>query len=156
MNVVEPVTVPVHSKNGKKPDLTGLLNTSDVVHSRNEDALFRELINDYEECGMARRVRKVFYEIHGDGVPRPLGHWELLQKSVRFVTWGLGSFASGARVTELLDKSTKIRPNVVATYCFKGFVLPDISCKDMIMFVLKDFESEVRNVRYENPIIEPK
>ena len=105
---------------------------------------------------MARRVRKMFYEIHGDGVPRLLGHWELLQKSVRFVTQGLGSFASGARVTELLDKSTKIRPNVVATYCFKGFVLPDMSCKDMIMFVLKDFESEVRNVQYENLIIELK
>ena len=69
---------------------------------------------------------------------------------------GLGSFASGARVTELLDKSTKIRPNVVATYCFKGFVLPDMSCKDMIMFILKDFESEVRNVQYKNPIIKLK
>ena len=105
---------------------------------------------------MARRVRKVFYEIHGDGVPRLLGHRELLQKSVRFVTRGFGSFASGARVTELLDKSTKIRPNIVVMYCFKGFVLPDMSCKDMIMFILKDFESEVHNVRYENPIIELK
>ena len=105
---------------------------------------------------MARRVGKVFYEIHGGGVPRPLGHRELLQKSIRFVMRGFGSFASGARVTELLDKSTKIRPNIVATYCFKGFVLPDMSCKDMIMFILKDFESEVRNVQYENLIIEPK
>ena len=105
---------------------------------------------------MARRVGKMFYEVHGDGVPRPLGHQELLQKSVGFVTQEFGSFASGARVTELLDKSMKIRPNIVTTYCFKGFVLPDMSCKDMIMFILEDFELEVRNVRYENPIIEPK
>ena len=105
---------------------------------------------------MARRVGKVFYEVHGNGVPRLLVHWELLQKSVRFMTRGFGSFASGARVAELLDKSMEVRPNVVMTYCFEGFVLPDMSCKDMIMFILKDFELEVRNVRYENPIIEPK
>ena len=49
-----------------------------------------------------------------------------------------------------------IRPNVVAMYCFKGFVLPNMSCKDMIMFILKDFESEVHNVQYKNPIIKPK
>ena len=105
---------------------------------------------------MARRVGKMFYEVHGDGVPRPLGHRELLQKSVRFVTRGFGSFASGARVTELLDKSMKIRPNIVTTYCFKGFVLPDMSCKDMIMFILKDFELEVHNVQYKNLIIKLK
>ena len=118
--------------------------------------MFSELINDYKECGMARRVGKVFYEIHGDGVPRLLRHWELLQKSVRFMIQGFGSFASGARVTELLDKRMKIRPNIVTTYCFKGFVLPNMSCKDMIMFILEDFESEVHNVRYKNPIIELK
>ena len=118
--------------------------------------MLRDLINDYKECSMARRVRKMFYEIHTNGVPRPLRHWKLLQKSVRFMTRGLGPFASGARVTELLDKSMKIRPNVVMMYCFKGFVLPDMSCKDMIMFILKDLESEVCNVRYENLIIKPK
>ena len=118
--------------------------------------MLRKLINNYEECGMARRVRKVFYEVHRNGVPGPLGYQKLLQKSVRFMMRGFGPFASGARVTELLDKSMKIRPDVVATYCFEGFVLPDMSCKDMIMFILKDFESEVRNVWYENLIIEPK
>ena len=105
---------------------------------------------------MARTVGKVFYEVHGNGVPRPLGHRKLLQKSVRFITRGFGPFASGARVTELLDKSMKIRPNVVTMYCFKGFVLPNMSCKDVIMFILKDFELEVCNVWYENPIIELK
>ena len=70
--------------------------------------------------------------------------------------WGFGSFASGARVIELLDKSTKTRPNIVTMYCFKGFVLPDMFCKDMIMFILKDFESKVHNVQYENLIIELK
>ena len=119
-------------------------------------SLLRESINDYEECSMARRVGKVFYEVHGNGVPRPLRHRELLQKSIRFMTRGFGSFASGARVTELLDKSTKIRPNIVAMYCFKGFVLPYMSCKDMIMVILKDFELEVCNVWYENLIIKLK
>ena len=118
--------------------------------------MLRESINDYEECSVARRVGKMFYEVHGNGVPRLLGHWKLLQKSIMFITRGFRPFASSARVTELLDKSMKIRPNVVATYCFKGFVLPDMSCKDMIMFILEDFESEVCNVRYKNPIIEPK
>ena len=118
--------------------------------------MLRESINDYKECGMARRVGKVFNEVHGNGVPRLLRHQELLQKSIRFMMRGFGSFASGARVTELLDKSMKIRPNVVTMYCFKGFVLPNMSCKDMIMFILKDFESEVCNVQYENQIIKLK
>ena len=80
----------------------GEFGSHDVVRGRNEDSLFRESINNYEECSVARRVGKIFYEVHGNGVPRLLGHRELLQKSVRFMMRGFGSFASGARVTELL------------------------------------------------------
>ena len=102
---------------------------------------------------MARIVGKMFYEVHRNGVPRLLRHQKLLQKSIRFMMRRFGPFASGARVSELLDKCVKVRPNIVTMYCFKGFVLPNMSCKDMIMFILKDFELEVQNVWYENLII---
>ena len=67
--------------------------------------------------------------------------------------WGFGLFASGTQVAKLLDKGVEVRPYIITTYCFKCFVLSNMTCKDMIMFVLKDFESEVCGIWYKNPII---
>ena len=47
----------------------------------------------------------------------------------------------------------KVRPNIVMVDHFKSLVLPEVSCKNVIMFVLKDLESEVRNVWYKNPVV---
>jgi len=34
---------------------------------------------------------KLLYEIHGDGIPRSFGDWELLEQSIRFMMHGFGS-----------------------------------------------------------------
>ena len=47
----------------------------------------------------------------------------------------------------------QIRPKVITSYCFKGFVLPYMTCEDMVMFELKDFESEVRDIWHEYSVI---
>ena len=47
----------------------------------------------------------------------------------------------------------QVRPKVIALYCFEGFVLPYMSCKDMAVFKLKDFESEVHDIWHEYSVI---
>jgi len=41
------------------------------------------------ESRYSRRWRELLYEIHGDGIPRLLRNWKLLEKSIGFVVWGL-------------------------------------------------------------------
>jgi hypothetical protein len=134
----------------------GEFGRRDVVRSRNKDALFGKSVNDYKECRVSVRVRKVFDEVDGNGIPGSLGDRELLQKSVGFMTRGFRSFASGTGTAKVLNEGAEIRPNIVAADRFESLVLPEVSCENMIMFVLQNLESEVRNVRYENPIVIPK
>ena len=47
----------------------------------------------------------------------------------------------------------QVRPKVITSYCFKGFVLPYMSCEDMVMFELKDFELEVHDIWHEYLVI---
>ena len=80
--------------------------------------MFKESINDYEECCISVRVGKVFNEVDGNGIPGSFGDQELLQKSVGFMMRGFGPFASGTRTTKMLDKGSEIRPNIVSADCF--------------------------------------
>ena len=47
----------------------------------------------------------------------------------------------------------QVRPKVIASYCFEGFVLSYMSCEDMVVFELKDFESEVRDIWHKYSVI---
>ena len=47
----------------------------------------------------------------------------------------------------------QVRPKVIMLYCFKSFVLPYMSCEDMVMFELKDFESEVHDIWHKYSVI---
>ena len=76
--------------------------------------MFRESINDYEECRISIRVGKVFDEVDENGIPGLFTDRELLQKSVGFMTRGFGPFASGTRTTKVLDKGSEIGPNIVS------------------------------------------
>src|SRR6202789_4037653 len=109
----------------------GELGRRDVVRSRNKDALFGESINDYKECRVSVRVRKVFDEVDGNGIPGSLGDRELLQKSVGFMMRGFRSFASGAGTAKVLNEGTEIRRNMVAAGRFESLVLPKVFCEHM-------------------------
>ena len=67
-----------------------------------------------------------------------------------------GPFASSAGFTEILNEGLEIRPYIFSMNCFEGLVLPEMSGKNMVMFVLKDLKLEVRNVRYKYPIVKSK
>ena len=60
----------------------------------------------------------------------------MLQSAIRFVALGLGVHASGTRFAVLLDKGAHIQPEIFLSDSGKGFVLSEVSCKDMIMFIL--------------------
>ena len=60
-------------------------------------------------------------------------------------------FRSG--VAEVFDHSPEIRPDVLATYEFNGFVLSKVTRQDVIMIILNDFESEVSRIWYIDSII---
>ena len=47
----------------------------------------------------------------------------------------------------------EVGPYVITSNELEGFVFSIISRQDMIMFILEDFESEVRDVRYINLIV---
>ena len=71
---------------------------------RNEDSLFGELVNDYEDGGETRGLWKVFYEVHGDRVPRLLWYRELLKETKWMVMRSLRMGAGGAGADVFLDK----------------------------------------------------
>jgi hypothetical protein len=78
---------------------------------------------------------------------------ELLEESIGFVTWGLGTLAGGTGVTEFLHEGPKVGPDVfLSDYC-KGFVLFGMSGEDVIMLVLEDSELEVVRIWDINLIV---
>ena len=118
--------------------------------------MFRELVNDYKECHVSVRVRRVFNEVDGNGIPGSFRDRELLQKSIGFMMRGFGPFASGTRTSKVLDEGSEIGPNIVSADGFQGLVLSEVSCENVIMCVLKNLESEVCGVWYKEPIIVTK
>ena len=53
----------------------------------------------------------------------------------------------------MLDEGAEVGPYIVTLNELEGFVLSIMSGQDMVMFILEDFESEVHNVQYINPIV---
>ena len=53
----------------------------------------------------------------------------------------LGARTSGARFAVIRDVGFKSRPVVLHTYGMKGLCLAKVSCKGMVVHVLKNMES---------------
>ena len=70
--------------------------------------------------------------------------------------WSLGAFTYNTGVTEMLYKGSEVWPDVFTSNLSKGFVLTEVSRKDVIVFVLKDFKAEVVSFRNIYTIITPK
>jgi hypothetical protein len=77
----------------------------------------------------------------------------LLEESIGFVTGCLGTLTGGAGVTEPFHKGSKVGPNVFLLDYHKGFVLPGVSGKYVIMIVLEDLEVEIIDVQDVNLIL---
>src|SRR5882724_13311118 len=96
------------------------------------------MINNDLNRGVTGRWRALLYEIHGYGIPRLLGNRKLLEKSVGFVVHRFGMGTSGARFAVVLDVDWKSGPIVLHTELMKGLRLTGMTCKGMVVQVLKN------------------
>jgi hypothetical protein len=74
----------------------GEIRGRDSVKGGDEYCLFGKAIYDDEDGCKAGGVRKLLYEIHGDGIPWFFRNGKLFEQSVWFVSWNLGSGAGSA------------------------------------------------------------
>src|SRR5882724_9483409 len=95
---------------------------------------------------MTGRWRELLYEIHGDGIPRLLGNRKLLEKSVGFVAHRFGLGTSGARFAVVFDIDWKSGPIVLHMDLMSGFRLTEMTCKGVVVRVLKKTYSEIAGV----------
>ena len=90
------------------------LGRSDRIMSRDEHSLFREPVNDDKDRRISRGARKLFYEIHGDRVPRTLRNRKLLEVAVRPMPGCFGTFARNTGLAEFNDEGPEVGPVVFA------------------------------------------
>jgi hypothetical protein len=72
----------------------GELDRGEGVVCRDEDPLFRQAVDDNEDSIVSSRGRKVFDEVHQDGVPWKVGDRKLFEEAVRLVAMGFSSATS--------------------------------------------------------------
>ena len=98
--------------------------------------LFGEMINNNQDRSVTGRLGLLLYEIHGDGIPWPLGNGKLLEKPVWShwsVAHGFGARTNGARFAVVFDIGRESGPVVIEANLVKGFGLTVMSCKWMVM-----------------------
>src|SRR5882672_3165124 len=105
--------------------------------------------NDYDQ-GISGRLRELLYEIHGNGIPRLLGNWKLLEKSIRSVAHRFGAGTDGTRFAVVFDIDQKSGPIVVHADLVKSLCLTEVTCKGVVVRVLKNMESEIARIRNIN------
>jgi hypothetical protein len=82
----------------------GQLHRRDGVESRYKYPLLGESVNNYENRSETGRRWELLYEVHADGVPWLLQDQELLEKSIRTMSWGLGPRAGCTRFAKVLHE----------------------------------------------------
>ena len=75
----------------------------------------------------------LLYEIHGDIIPRLLGDWKLLEKSVRFVAHRFGMGTDSTLSAVVLDINRKSWPIILLLDLVECLCLTEMSCKGVIM-----------------------
>ena len=96
--------------------------------------------------GITGRWREL-YEIHGNGIPRLLRNQKLLEKSVGSVAHRFGVGTDGTQFAVVFDIDWKSRPIVVHSDLVKSLCLTKVTCKGVVMQVLKNTESEIARIR---------
>ena len=66
--------------------------------------MFGQSVDDYKNGGETGGLWKVFYEVHGDGVPGFLWYRKLFKEAKQTVTRSLRVGAGGAGADVFLDK----------------------------------------------------
>src|SRR5260221_335170 len=75
------------------------------VMGRNEEGLFGQAVDYYQDCSVSLRCRKLFNEVHGDGFPWMWGNWQLFEKTTQFVLVCLRTCTDCAGPDVLFDQT---------------------------------------------------
>ena len=134
----------------------GELRGGDGVVSRDKDRLFRESVDNDEDCCITGGGRELLNEIHGDGIPRLLWDRKLFEASIWSVTGSFSSVTTSTGLTEILNKVAKSGPGVLSSNQINSLVLTEVSGGRMIVFVPENSETKVIGVRYVNAIVLPE
>src|SRR5436190_14828229 len=92
---------------------------------------------------MSVRGRELLDEVHRNGVPWFLGDRELLKESIGFMTRGFGTCATSARLAIVENKRSEIGPGIFSANKREGLILPEMTRKNVVMFVPEYSEPKV-------------
>lgn len=90
-------------------------------------------------------------EVHGYGIPRTRRNRELFNQAVRLVSRGLRPPTGRTGGAEVNDELPDSGPSILATNEFRRFANPEVSSKEVIVFVLKDTQAEILRIRNVEP-----
>jgi hypothetical protein len=77
----------------------------------------------------------LFDEVHGNGMPRPIGDRELLKKVVWLVVDEFATFACNTSLDIILDKGSESGPYIFLSHHGKCLGLSPMTSEFVIMFV---------------------
>src|SRR5258707_15551402 len=102
---------------------------------RDEEGLFGQAVDYYQDHSVSLRCRKLFDEFHGDGFPWTWGNWQLFEKTIWFVSVHLRTCTGCAGLDVLFYCSIESQPVIRATDQVDGFSMAKMSCHWVIMVV---------------------
>jgi hypothetical protein len=110
----------------------------DLIRSGDEDALLGKPIDDNQYGCEAGGLGKMLDEVHGDGIPRTSWDRELLNETIGFVAGGLSPTTSRARGDKVVNELSDSGPSVFPSDELNSLINPEVSCKEVVVLVLKD------------------
>ncbi len=105
------------------------------VMGRDEEGLFGQVVDYYQDHSVSLQCRKLFNEVHGDGFPWMWGNWQLFEKTIRFVPVCLRTCTDHAGPDVLFDHSSESRPVIRVTDQVDGFAMAKMSCHWVITVI---------------------
>src|SRR6266481_7764116 len=105
------------------------------VMGRDEEGLFGQVVNYYQDRSVSLQCWKLFNEVHGDGFPWMWGNWQLFEKTIQFVLVHLRMCTDHAGLDVLFDRSSESWPVIQAMDQVDGFAMAKMSHCWVIMVV---------------------
>ena len=93
----------------------GELRCGDVNIARDQDDLFRRLVNNNQNSVKLTGLWKLFNKVHGNRMPRPERNREWFKQTVRSMSRCLIAPAGDTRLAVVPDERPELRPSVLAS-----------------------------------------
>src|SRR5258707_13486828 len=97
------------------------------VMGRDEEGLFGQVVDYYQDCSVSLQCQKLFNEVHGDGFPWTWGNWQLFEETIWFVLVRLRMCTDHAGPDVLFDCSSESWPANWAMVQVDGFGMAKVS-----------------------------